>query len=136
MTAFLTPLITEEILGSQYARIVQPFRYYSDILGREVEVPTGFICDYESVPLIKGSSKRGGVLHDYFCRKDSDPVVTKQQAASLYLEAQACRDDLLNEGFFQRIWRKMARNFKTVVVRVVPGYFHKLSVSATIDEFV
>lgn len=72
---FLTPLVTEELLGSKYARLFRPFGFYSVILGRAIWGPIGFICDYESVPWFKATSKRGGVGHDLLCRKDSIPCV-------------------------------------------------------------
>lgn len=133
-TRFITPLITEEIIGSSYAILHHPFIYFSEILDCGVLIPTNFICDYESVPILKATSKRGGVIHDYFCRKDSIPVVPKQLAADLYLEAQACRDKLLNENIFIRCIRFFRRHLKTLVVRVAPGYFHKYKVLSSIEE--
>ncbi len=138
---FLTSLITEELLGSKYARLRFPFVYYSRCLGRKLIVPTGFICDYESVPLLKASSKRAGVLHDYVCRTDSDPVLTKALAAELYNEAQALRDKLfydarpyLRFNRARRFFRAILRGVKTSTVRIVPGYFHKHAVTATLEE--
>lgn len=133
-TKFLSKLIIEDLMVGRFVKLHKPFKYFSKILNREIEIRPGFICDYESVPLFRASSKRGGVIHDYFCRKDSVPVVTKQQAASLYLEAQKCRDEALNEGWFKRLDRAFRRNAKTLVVRVAPGYFHKLNVLASLDE--
>lgn len=131
---FLSMLIVEPLLDGRFVRIHKPFKYFSEILNKEIEIPAGFICDYESVPLIKATSKRGGVVHDYFCRKDSIPVVTKQQAASLYLEAQKCRDEILKEGWLKRLNRMIRRNVKCLVVRVAPGYFHKLNVLSKLEE--
>ena len=131
---FLSKLIVESLIGSRFVKLYKPFRFYSKILNQEIEIPQGFICDYESVPMFKASSKRGGVGHDYLCRKDSVPVVPKQKAASVYLELQACRDRALNEGWFKRCWRCIKRNAKTLVVRMAPGYFHKLKVLASLDE--
>lgn len=131
---FLSKLITEDLMGSRFVRIHEPFKFFSKILNCEIEIPPGFICDFESVPLFKASSKRGGVLHDYLCRKDSIPLVTKQEAASVYLEAQKARDIALNEGWFKRLDRWCRRNVKTLVVRVAPGYFHRLNVLASLDE--
>lgn len=128
MTKFFSKLITEELIGGKYCKLYKDFQYFSDILKILVTIPKDFICDYESVPLIKASSKHGGVVHDYFCRKDSIPVVTKQMAASLYLEAQACRDSMLdkeNNNLIFKLDRLVRRQIKTLVVRVVPGYFHK-----------
>ena len=124
-TLFLSKLVFENIIGSKYVRLHDPFRFYSETLGQFVEIPAGFVSDLESVPIIKGTSNIGGVVHDYFCRSDSKPVVTKQQAADLYKEVQKYRDSLLNEGFFSSFSRLVRRNIKTLIVRVAPGYFHK-----------
>ena len=131
-TAFLSKLIYEDITGGQYVRLYKPFTYSSEILGKIVEIPVGFVCDLESVPIVKGTSHVSGVIHDYFCRKDSDPVVTKQRAAELYLEAQTCRDKILKDSFDLNRWFR--RQFKTIVVRVAPGYFHKINVLASLEE--
>lgn len=131
---FLSKLIFEFLIDGRFVKLHKPFRYFSEILNQEIEIPPEFICDLESVPLLKATSARGGTIHDYFCRKDSIPVVTKQQAASIYLEVQKCRDELLKEGWFKRKVRMLKRNFKCLVVRVAPGYFHKLKVLATLEE--
>ena len=134
MARILTPLINEDI-DSRFARLHKPFAIWSDVLGCKVKAPEGFIHDYESVPVIKGTSKRGGVIHDYLCRIDSEPVVTKKQAADVYLEVMVCRDGLPNRettlgaaSLFIRRWIKYG------VVRVWPGYFHKNRVNATYEE--
>ena len=155
-TKFLSDLVVKDIFGSRYIELYLPFAYYSEILNKIVVIPVGFVCDKESIPLIKGTSNVGGVVHDYWCRKDSKPVVTKQQAADLYheaqicrdkilLEAQICRDEMLDENWFKRLGRKFIRQFKrfdrafrrqfkTLVVRVAPGYFHRHKVLSTLDE--
>ena len=132
--AFLSPLITEELVGSKYAKLKQPFFYYSAILKQTISVPANFICDYESVPVFKATSKRAGVIHDYLCREDSDPVVTKQVAASVYAEAQQLRDHLVCKSKSMLAWRSLLCLIKTSAVRVAPGYFHKHRVLATVDE--
>lgn len=131
---FLSKLIVENLIDGRFVKLHKPFRYFSKILNQEIEIPTEFICDFESVPMFKASSKRGGTIHDYFCRKDSVPVVTKQKAASLYLEAQKCRDMALHKGWLKRLDMAIRRNAKTLVVRVAPGYFHKLKVLSTLEE--
>ena len=133
-TQFLTKLVTEELIGSKYAKLHIPFAYYSKYLKKRIIIPAGFICDYESVPFIKATSKRGGVIHDYLCRKDSIPIVTKQQAATIYLEAQACRDKIVEKDRYFHFNKFFRRHFKTLVVRIVPSYFHKHKVLATLEE--
>jgi hypothetical protein len=145
---FRSKLITEELMGSKFARLDEPFVYYSDLLKCEISIPAGFICDYESVPLIRATSKRGGVIHDYLCRLNSDPIVSKQMAAAVYKEAQNCRDQMLiaeKKKSADSKWKKfrvqtfrfnkwLRRNIKTPVVRVAWGYYHKFTVEATFEE--
>lgn len=66
-----------------------PFRYESDALGRTVEVPSGFVTDFESIPrLVAGLTgrqcPRAGVVHDYLYQTHT---VTKAEADALYREA-------------------------------------------------
>jgi len=58
---FVTDLVTKELIGSKYAELTQAFIYSSAILRRTIWVPVGFVCDYESIPLFKATSKRAGV---------------------------------------------------------------------------
>ena len=106
-----------ELIDYKYSRLVEPFEFYSEVLGRWCEIPTGFVMDWESVPLLKGTSKIGGLIHDYFSRKDSVPVVTKKVAADVYMEF------MIYTGAPAR-----RRYVKYWVVRVAPNYFHKLKV--------
>ena len=133
---FLTPLITEHLIDNRFVKLYEPFKYYSEVLQCIVDIPKDFICDFESVPIAKGSSKRAGTLHDYFCRIDSVPVVTKQQAADVYFEAQECKDVELKKKGLSKFWKFFVRHFKTTIVRVVPGYYHKKKVLSTLEEFV
>jgi hypothetical protein len=131
---FLTELVCEELLDNKLVRFHAPFRYYSAILGREIEIPTGFVCDLESVPLIKASSKRAGGIHDYLCRKNSDPIVSKAIAAAVYKEAQECKDNIICKGKFDKLDNWIRRNIKTLVVRIAFGYYHKYDVFASAEE--
>jgi hypothetical protein len=96
--------------------LVDEFECFSDIVGRIV-IPVRFTCDWESVPLFKGTSKVAGLIHDYLSRHDSRPVVTKKIAADVYLEFMKFRGT--------PAWR---RYLKYLVVLAWPGYFHKKSV--------
>ena len=133
---FLSELVTKELIGSKYAELTRNFAYYSAVLNQVISVPPGFICDYESVPIFKATSKRAGVLHDLLCRIDSDPVVTKQVAADVYAEAQKLRDRMVVKGRCKLGWRSLVCFIKTSAVRIVPGsfYFHKFTVAATLEE--
>ena len=133
MSKFKNDLIVK-ILNGKYISLYKPFIYHSTLLNMDINVPVDFICDFESVPLLKGTSNRGGVLHDYLCRIDSVPKVNKQEAASVYHEAMELRDRLSTNS---KLWKKkmfFKRWIKSSVVRIVPGYFHKLKVNANINE--
>jgi hypothetical protein len=134
MAKILTPLINEDITY-KYSRIHAPFAVESDVLGCVITCPVGFVHDYESVPVVQGTSKRGGVIHDYLCRMDSVPVVTKKQAADVYLEVMKCRDGMPDRetllGAFS-LW--VRRWIKYSVVLVAWKYFHKHKVMATFEE--
>jgi hypothetical protein len=115
--------IKEEIIDYKYSRLLAPYRFKSDVLKCIVTIPKGFVYDHESVPIIKGTSKRGGLIHDYLCRTDSKPVVTKKQAADAYLEVMAKRGNSW--------WRRYGKYW---FVRIWPCYFHKFKVMATYEE--
>jgi len=131
---FLTELICEELMDNKLVRFHAPFRYYSAILEREIEIPKGFVCDLESVPLVKATSKRAGAIHDYLCRKDSIPIVSKAIAATVYKEAQECKDKLICKGTYDKFDNWIRRNIKTFVVRIAFGYYHKYRVLASAEE--
>ena len=132
---FLTDLILRNIDG-KYSVLQKDFTVYSHILGCYICVPAGFISDTESVPLFRSTSKRAGVIHDYLCRMDVIPVVTKQRAASVYHEMMTCRDKKFysNEPWYFRSWLFFYRWVKSSVVRIVWGYWKKHKVTATYEE--
>jgi hypothetical protein len=124
---FLTDL-TVKIIGVNHVQLSKPFKYESDMLGCIITIPAGFVSDFESVPLMRGCSRRAGVIHDYLCRIDSRPVTTKNVAADVYLEAMAHRDSLLHDGWYARHRRTLWRRIKSCTVKIAIGYFHKLFV--------
>jgi len=146
MTEILTPLVVEELQGN-YVRLQQPFIFKSKVLAdaglqSTVVGPAGFVFDFESVPLIRGSNKRGGTAHDILCRLDSMPIVSKIIAAKVYLEimlyAYKHDEQTLEEKEIKRkivhAWNIFRAYFKFTVVLVAWGYFHKLKMDATLEE--
>jgi len=131
---FASALITEQLLDNNFVRLTKSFKYYSNYLSKTIIIPRNFICDLESVPLLKSSSNHAGLIHDYFCRKDSIPILTKQQAATLYFEAQSLRDSLTSKTFLSKLLKLLTRHFKTLTVRIFPNYFHKHYVLSTLNE--
>lgn len=66
------------ILGRDYWRVTQGFRYYigSKDSGRYVDVPTGFLTDGASIPRVFwsilppwGEYGQAAALHDYLCER-------------------------------------------------------------------
>lgn len=115
----LTDLRVKELEGD-YRELITHFVFRDDVLGI-IEIPAGFVCDYESVPFIKGSSKRAGVGHDYLYRIDSKPVVPKAVADIIYRELmKVC-------GVSQ--WRRTVKYL--AVVLLGKSSYHKLYVDAT-----
>ena len=94
--------------------LTEPFSFYTDILNMQITIPSGFVCDFESIPLLRGLCRTGGIIHDYLCRIDSEPLVSKKVAANIYREA------LIYFKHSSKIVR-----IKYWTVRIVPGYFHK-----------
>ena len=138
MSKILSPLINEDV-DYRFSIIHEPFRIQLETLKELglhdiLEIPAGFCHDYESVPLFKGTSKTGGVVHDYLCRRDAVPVVTKKIAADCYFEVMECSDQLKATGNLQLIRFWFRRWLKYSVVIVAPGYFHKHSITATYEE--
>jgi hypothetical protein len=115
-------------------RLLEPFTFYSEVLGRLVTIPAGFVFDLESVPLLRGTNPEAGAVHDYLCRIDSDPVVSKTVAAQVYQELQDYYDEQESGNWLNRAWDWIRRQVKTGVVIVAPGYFHKWPVMATYEE--
>lgn len=97
--------------------LIKNFGFYSKVLKKNVVIPTGFLCDFESVPLLQGTARTAGLIHDYLCRIDSDPVVTKKKAALVYKEALIYLHQPRCKVFI-KYW----------AVRIAVGYFHKKAV--------
>ncbi len=134
-------LVTESIAGSdKYVRLKEPFIFYSCVLKRKVVVPRNMIFDLESVPLLRGTCPEAGCAHDYLCRKDSDPVVTKRVAAQVYFEILDHIYSIDNKkslrGMPDKVWDGLRKWVKWCAVIVAPGYFHKYSVFASYRELI
>ena len=57
-------------LNYKVSVLTEPFHFYSDVLkslglNEHCTAPIGFEMDWESVPIIRGTSKVGGLIHDY-----------------------------------------------------------------------
>jgi len=117
--------IKEEIIDHKYSRLLAPYRYKSVLLKCTITVPKGLVYDHESIPIIKGTSHRGGLIHDYLCRIDSLPVVDKKTAADVYLEVMTKRKNAW--------WRRYAKCW-FVKWSPWPSFFHKFKVMATYKE--
>jgi hypothetical protein len=135
MTRILTELITRNIDNERWVQLMTPFIVYLDTVQSKIIIPAGFVQDFESIPIVRGRNKRGGTVHDYLSRIDSDPVVTQREAAAAYFEINEYCDAIdhtrnipIQIADWARRWAKWS------VVAVWPGFFHKHLVAATPKE--
>jgi len=111
-----------QIIDSFWSKLMKRFWFYSDVLDQWVCIPLYFTCDWESTPIVRGTSKVAGLIHDYLSRKDSSPKVSKWVAARVYME------------FMKYCGTPPVRRWvKFCVVVVWPGYFHKKSIAWQMD---
>ena len=136
MKAYFRTQLTVKDIDGTYSQLKYRFGFYSEVLGCNIYVPAVFITDFESVPVLRTTSKRAGVIHDYLCRIDAYPSVTKQLAARVYHEAMACRDRIYygKSPWYIRTKLFCYRWIKSSVVRVAWGYWKKHKVMASYAE--
>lgn len=139
MSKILTPLINL-CIDSRFYMVHEHFKIQLDTLKnlglKDILDISAFVHDNESVPLLKGGCDEGGVTHDWLCRKDSDPVVSKKVAADCYFEVMETLDRLRstnNFGLFKR-WIIRWVKYSTVVIVPKRFYFHKFSITTTYEE--
>jgi hypothetical protein len=93
MSHFQTALVAEAVDGGW--RLHAPLVYYSDVLGRTVTVPTGYVTDLASVPRLfrfivpvaNAKNRRAAVVHDYLCTHPEGLVKDQKQADLVFREA-------------------------------------------------
>jgi hypothetical protein len=142
MTRIFSELLTRNIDNDRWKQLIAIFSCEIDTLKRaglksRIDIPIGFIQDFESIPLMRGRNIRGGVVHDYLSCCDSDPIVTKAIAAAAYFELNAYTDSIDTGRNYPVMFTDWLRRWgKWAVVYVWPGYFHKRSVYATCLEIV
>lgn len=92
MAGFRSHLSATQLSDSIW-RINLTLIYQSDIVKPEIIIPSGFCCDFESVPRLPivymclgHTSFRGGAVHDYLYRSDCTPRVRRAQADAIYRE--------------------------------------------------
>jgi hypothetical protein len=95
-TQFLSALDVRQINEKDW-ELLAPLRYYSELLGREVVVPAGFVTDFASVPRLPfiywftgGKAQAPAVLHDWFYRTNTEDI-TRAGADALLAEAMEAR---------------------------------------------
>ena len=89
---FLSTLRVEQVNERDW-RLTAPLRFYSAKLGRLIEVPEGFVTDFQSVPRLPfiywftgNTAQASGVLHDWFYRTNTEDI-TRAAADDLLAEA-------------------------------------------------
>jgi len=76
MNKFKSVLIVQVPFNGGDRELYSPLKYYSDLVKKEILVPTGFITDYGSIPKIlhnvlspTGKPTYGFVIHDYLYKE-------------------------------------------------------------------
>lgn len=108
MSEFLSPLRVEYVEpwdfpnngtwnendGTARWQLTEPLLYYSSLLKRMVEVPTGFRNDLASVPTLPLIYARYGnryarpaAVHDFLCRRIGERIVPRAKCDKVFLEA-------------------------------------------------
>lgn len=125
----------EVIPGTTSETLIDRFEGYSDVLKRWFDIEKGFVCDTESTPW-KGENPIAGLVHDYFSRKDSLPIVSKITAARIYCEFQRFEDEQRKRPWYTMAHDCLWRGIKSSFVAVCPDfvYWHKYSVNATYED--
>jgi hypothetical protein len=89
---FLSQLDTR-ILSDERAVLLAPLVYRSAVMGRELEVPAGFVTDWASVPrlpfayMVAGGKARGAaVVHDFLY---TTKICNRATADAVFREAMA-----------------------------------------------
>ena len=93
MSHFKTSLVLEVVDGGW--RVASPFIYHSELLGRDIEVPEGYVTDLASVPQLfrfivpvaNAKNRRAAVVHDYLCTNPEGLVKDQKQADKVFREA-------------------------------------------------
>ena len=131
MTKILTPVETRTLDDCKYVMLTKPFIFNSDVLKQNffderVTIPKGFVFDFESVPLIRGTSKRAGLCHDYLYRINSVPEVSKKIADEVYEEVMTFRKN--------PAWRRWIKYF--AVKWFARSDYHRYMVETTYEEII
>jgi hypothetical protein len=91
MSEFRSPLTLKDDGNGIVMVLDASLRYFSDLLGREVEVPAGFETDFASIPKFiwsvlpqHGRYDRAAVVHDFLYRTGG---VQRGQADDVFREA-------------------------------------------------
>lgn len=87
------PLLT---VGEDKYQLLANLHYYSDILGKWITVPEGFVTDLDSTPrwlpavyaLLREKARRSAIVHDYLYDEASNPLcISRSQADAIFWEA-------------------------------------------------
>ncbi len=103
--------------GEGMFRLLSPLVYYSDLLGEEIVVPTGFETDFASIPRIfqniiqvNGKHRKAAVVHDYLCVNKKKLRMPQGLADKIFREAMRCLDvEFVESSLMYRMVRRYQR---------------------------
>lgn len=101
--------------------LIAPLVYYSELLGQEITVPTGYPTDFASIPRlfqsviqVNGRHRKAAVIHDYLCtlvdlelKEQTMPNMTQGKADKIFREAMRVLDvEFVESSIMYRMVRR------------------------------
>jgi hypothetical protein len=98
MSHFLTETVIMEPVDKGW-RLLTSLKYYSETLGQEITVPSGFFTDLASVPRLfrwlvpvaNAKNRKAAIVHDYLCTEAAQKFygIDQRMADKIFREALA-----------------------------------------------
>ena len=98
MSHFLTETVIMEPVDKGW-RLLTSLKYYSETLGQEITVPSGFFTDLASVPRLfrwlvpvaNAKNRKAAIVHDYLCTEVAQKMygIDQRVADKIFREALA-----------------------------------------------
>ncbi len=99
MAEFKTRLQVEVLDDEGMFMLFAPLVFFSDILNRDIIVPSGFVTDFASIPWwlhsivqVNGKHRRAAVVHDYLCVYKKEEGIDQPCADKIFREAMRVLD--------------------------------------------
>ena len=114
MSEFRSKLKVEVGEADSYFILIEPLVYYSDLVGCEIVVPTGYSTNFASIPRlfqniiqVNGKHRRPAAVHDYLCDFKKMLGMPQGLVDKIFREAMAVVDvDFVESAVMYRMVRR------------------------------